>query len=364
MTAAEFEALLARRPPRVQQLLGSRSKVCLLNGKDILAVLKPEPVIVMACNTRIKHVIPGIMRAAQELDAVVAFELARSECSLEGGYTGFTPQLYVETVVEYAEATGFTKPFFIHADHITVKSTAPEAIASARELIDAQLAAGYTSFAIDASFNELPDNIRITTELAQPILAQNYGLEVEVGEIKAAGQEAEITTVEEAVEFITGLRQHGIYPDLLAINNGSKHGNYLEGEKIFIDLERTGEIYQAIKDYGVCIAQHGVTGTPLHLVGRFADYGIRKANVGTQWQNIAHAGLPEDLLAEMRAWAAANQKDIKFATKPFKDRIDRIPVSYQEKIAEMAYREAKEFIKAFRAVGTASKVAAGLAARV
>jgi fructose-bisphosphate aldolase, class II len=360
-TAAE-DRLLARRPPKVLAKLPANSRVCLLNSKDILTVLKSAPVIVMACNTRIKHVIPGIMRAAQELDAVVAFELARSECSLEGGYTGFTPQLYADTVIGYAEETKFTKPFFIHADHITVKSTAPEAIASARELIEAQLAAGYTSFAIDASFNELPDNIKITTALAQPIVAQNLGLEVEVGEIKSTGQEAEITTVAEAVDFIKGLRDLGVHPDLLAINNGSKHGNYLEGEKISIDLERTGDIYNAIKEFGVCIAQHGVTGTPLHLVGKFADYGIRKANVGTQWQNVAHAGLPEELMAEMRAWAAENKKDIKMAAKPFKDKIDAMPAAFQQQIADRAYEEAKVLIQAFRAVGTASKVLEGLTA--
>ncbi len=361
MTTAE-DRLLARRPPQVLAKLPANSRVCLLNSKDILTVLKSAPVIVMACNTRIKHVIPGIMRAAQELDAVVGFELARSECTLEGGYTGFTPQLYAETVIDYAEKTKFTRPFFIHADHITVKSTAPEAIASARELIEAQLAAGYTSFAIDASFNELPDNIQITTELARPIVEQNLGLEVEVGEIKSTGQEAEITTVAEAADFIRGLRAQGIHPDLLAINNGSKHGNYLEGEKISIDLERTGEIYNVIKEFGVCIAQHGVTGTPLHLIGIFADYGIRKANVGTQWQNVAHAGLPEKLMAEMRAWAAENKKDIKMAAKPFKDKIDSISASFQQKIADQAFEEAKVFIQAFRAVGTASRVLEGLTA--
>ncbi len=360
MSTAALEKVLALRPAHVLAKLPSGSRVCLLNSKDILTALKTEPVIVMACNTRIKHVIPGIMQAAEELDAVVGFELARSECSLEGGYTGFTPELYAQTVMQYAQETGFSKPFFIHADHITVKSTAPEAIESARELIAAQLAAGYTSFAIDASFNELPDNIRITVELAQPIVAKNLGLEVEVGEIKSAGQEAEITTVAEAREFITGLRTQGIQPDLLAINNGSKHGNYLEGEEISIDLERTGEIYQAIKEYGVCIAQHGVTGTPLHLVGRFADYGIRKANVGTQWQNVAHAGLEPELMAEMRAWAIENKKDIKFATKPFKDKIDNMPQKFRERIAYAAYDDAKEFLKAFRSPGTAAKVIAAL----
>jgi fructose-bisphosphate aldolase class II len=95
-------------------------------------------------------------------------------------------------------------------------------------------------------------------------------------------------------------------------------------------------------------------------VGIFADYGIRKANVGTQWQNVAHAGLPEALMADMRAWAAQNKKDLKMATKPFKDKIDSMPAAFQQKIADQAFEDAKVFIQAFRAVGTASKVLEGL----
>jgi fructose-bisphosphate aldolase class II len=354
------DKVLAQRPSYVVERLGKGSKVCLLNSKDILRVLKDKKTIVMACNTRIKHVIPGIMRAAAELDAVVAFELAKSEGHIDGGYTGQDPETYFATVTGYAEERNFTRPFFIHGDHITVKNTSDKEIESARRLIAAELAAGYTSFAIDASFNELPDNIRITAELAQPIIKRGIGLEVEVGEIKSAGQEAMLTTVEEAVAFISGLKANGVRPDMLAINNGSKHGNYLEGEKIFIDLERTGQIYEAIKGDGVVIAQHGITGTPLHLMGRFTDYGIRKGNVGTQWQNIAHKGLPAGLMEEMSAWARENNKDIKMATKPFKQKIDNIPSENKKMIEDMAYEEARELIKAFRAVGTASIVIKGL----
>jgi fructose-bisphosphate aldolase class II len=292
----------------------------------------------------------------------VAFELAKSEGDVDGGYTGQDPETFFQTVVGYAQDLRFDRPFFIHGDHITVKDASDKALASARRLIEAEMQAGYTSFAIDASFNELEDNIRITAELARDIQEKGYGLEVEVGEIKSAGTEAEITTVEEAEAFIRGLRDGGIQPSLLAINNGSKHGNYLEGEKIHIDLERTGEIFRAIRPYGVAVAQHGITGTPLHLVGRFADYGIRKGNVGTQWQNIAHAGLPESLMAEMRAWARENAKDIKFATKPFKERIDGIPLESRERIAEEARLAAREFIQAFRAEGSASVVLKALGA--
>jgi len=361
MPLAVSDSLLAKRPANVLNKLDPSSKVCLLNSKDILNILRDEKVIIMACNTRISHVIPGIMKAAEELDAVVAFELAKSEGHIDGGYTGQTPQIYFETIVEYAEDENFTRPFFIHGDHITVKNTSTEEIEAARALIKAELEAGYSSFAIDASFNEIPDNIRITTELAQPILEAGLGMEVEVGEIKSAGSEGSITTVDEAVEFVTGLKANKVQPNLLAINNGSKHGNYLDGEPISIDLNRTGEIYEAIKGDGLVIAQHGITGTPLHLVGRFADYGIRKGNVGTHWQNIAHEFLPSDLMNEMREWTAETGNNIKMATKPFKEKIDAIPQEAKDKIANKAYQTAKEYIEAFRAAGTASKVISALA---
>ena len=357
MSAITADAkILDLRPEHIREKLGSRSKTCLLNSHDIFKVLKEKEIIVMACNARIKHVVPGIMRAAEELDAVVGLELAKTEGSVDGGYTGQTPEIFFQTVVGYAETTKFSKPFFIHGDHTTVKDTTPEALQSAEEQIKAEIKAGYTSIAIDASFNELEDNIRITSRLAALILPYGLGLEVEVGEVKSAGQEAELTTVEEATGFIDGLANSNVHPDLLAINNGSKHGNYLEGEEVSIDLDRTREIFNAIRPKGLCIAQHGITGTPLSIVGKFADYGIRKGNVGTEWQNVAHRFLPKDLFDLMKGWARENQKDIKFATREFKKEIDSIPQKNAGQIEQEAYQVACSFIRAFRAENSASLI--------
>jgi fructose-bisphosphate aldolase class II len=350
-----MDKLMAQRPAQVAKLIGNNTKVCLVSSKPVFDALQDEKVIVMACNTRIKHVIPGIMRAAQDLDAIVCFELAKSEGNLKGGYTGMDPYKYFETVVGYAHERCITVPFFIHGDHVTTKSTEPDVIADSRALIQAELDAGYTSIAIDASFNHVPENIIVTTNLAKDVMAAGAGLEVEVGEIKSAGYEGEITTVAEALDYIKGLVANGVDADLLAINNGSKHGNYKPGEEVHIDLERTGQIYEAIRPYGVNIAQHGITGTPLNVVGSFADYGIRKGNVGTNWQNIAHEGLPVDLMKTMRDWAEGEGKDIKFATKQFFNEINSIPAEYAKKIEEDSYKSAAEFIKAFRADGTATK---------
>lgn len=351
-------------PQRIRNILGSHSRVCLLNGKDVFRAFADEKSILMACNPRIKHVIPGIMKAAQELDAVVAFELTRTEGGLDGGYTGQTPEIFVRTILEYAESCGFSKPFIIHGDHIMVRDGSSSEIEAASELIKTQIESGYTSFAIDASFNPLPDHIRITTELARPILEEGLGLEVEIGEALNEKGKPTLTTVEETEAFLDGLIGNGIQPQLLSIENGSKRGNYLEGEMVAIDLERTRQIYDTAVKRGLSgLVQHGITGTPLRLVGKLLDFGIRKGNIGTLWQNVAHAGLPLDLMGAMRRWARENATDIKYATAAFKADIDAIPGENAQQIMEMAYREAREFLSAFHGQGSASRVLKSLEQR-
>jgi fructose-bisphosphate aldolase class II len=346
-------------PARIREKLGSKSEVALLNGRDVFAVLAQEKLIIMACNARIKHVIPGIMQAAEELDAVVAFELTKTEGGVEGGYTGQTPEIFFDAIIECAERCNFTKPFVIHGDHITVKNTSAEELEEAEKLIRSQIAAGYTSFAVDASFNPLHDNIKIVNTLAGHVMAEGYGLEVELGKKKPVGDESTITSVTEAEELLRGLAVCGVKPLLLAMDNGSKSGNYLDGKKINIDLARTMEIYHTAKAFGVAgLVQNGITGTPPQIVGKLADYGIRKGNIGTLWQNIAHAGLPLELMDTMRQWSRKNKQDIKFATRVFKDDIDSIPEENANQIHEMAYREARELLTAFRAKGSASRLAA------
>ncbi len=344
--------LLERRPENVLKRLGKGSKVLLLSSKDIFNSIYDLNLSIIACNTRVKWVIPGIMRAAKELDAVVGFELARTECNLEGGYTGFTPYSFFETVIEFAEMEKFYLPFFIHADHTSVRNNSKEEIEYARKLLEACYEAGYTSFAIDASHNPLEENKIITLKLAKELDKEGFGIEVEVGEIKSGEEEGKITEVSEAFDYISFLTNNGLTPDLLAINNGSKHGNYREGEEIFIDLQRTKEIYDSLKRWKVGIAQHGTTGTPDEIMKKFPFHGIRKVNVGTLWQNIAHSNLPPELFEKMKEWAEVNKKDIKFANKEFKKEIESIEKVFQERIAYQSYIETMKLIKNLKGIGS------------
>ena len=199
-------------------------------GDLMFRSLKDRGTIIMAANLRMtRGVARGIFRAAKDLDAPLIFEIARSECDQNGGYTGMKPADYAAHIQQAASDVKFDV-WVLHADHVTVKKGTPEDIAKTKELIDLQVAAGFTSFAIDASHlfdfkggnlrNELALNIDATTELARHIKSKMgskpFGLEVEVGEIgKENASGKVVTTPDEAVTFIKALNENGVEPDVL-----------------------------------------------------------------------------------------------------------------------------------------------------
>jgi len=100
------------------------------------------------------------------------------------------------------------------------------------------------------------DNLLASIELAKHVPSW-AGLETEVGEIK--GKQG-ISTKEEAlfIIHIQGLNARDIFPDWIALNNGTTHG--IEASAQGIQVELTAEIHKALAGYAVSGAQHGTSG--------------------------------------------------------------------------------------------------------
>jgi len=149
------------------------------------------------------------------------------------------------------------------------------------------------------------------------------------------------------------------------------------GEEISIDLKRTGCIADAIEKYGVRIAQHGITGTPLKFIDELFPKGdITKGNVGTFWMNIVWDALKEhepELYKDIWDWTLstfredAEKKKLKTeeqvfgtfgkkAIKEFYDRINNIKPETEQAIESTAYEEATKFFAAFSSEGTAQVI--------
>jgi fructose-bisphosphate aldolase, class II len=366
-----------------------------ISGSTIFGGISGKKAIIMAANTRITTVAKGIFQAAKDTDSAVFMELARSECDLKGGYTGLTPKDFGERIKKAAKEVQFDI-WALHADHITIKKGDAQEIEQTKLLIDAQVAAGYTSFAIDAShlFNfggknvreELEQNIQVTTDLAHYISnrmkGKDFGLEVEVGEIgRKDGHGMVLTTPEEAVEFIRGLHANDINPQVLAIANGSTHGHIYDEkgnviEQLSIDIPQTRAVAKALRDnhLNVGIAQHGITGTPRELINQHFPKGdIIKGNVGTFWQDVVFDTLKvyePALLKDIQEWTlekyrAANpgksdrqivDGNCKFAIKEFFRELYSVEEDTEKAIQAMAYAESLVFFRAFSSYGSASLV--------
>ncbi|MCX7703422.1 MAG: class II fructose-bisphosphate aldolase [Planctomycetota bacterium] len=365
-----------------------------ISGKIMFDALRDKGCIILAANTRITEgILRGLFRAAKDTDSPLIVELAKSECNQHIGYTGYRPSEFAKVVYKCAADVGWDI-WALHADHTTVKKGDPEEIKDTKELLAEQIDSGYTSFAIDASYlfnfegkdeyEQLKPNIEVTAEIAHFIAermgSHDFGLEVEVGEIgKKDSSGMVLTTPEEAVVFIKGLKEKGVEPQVIAVANGSVHGNIYDkdGNPIpqeTIDIDRTKAIAAALRraGYRVRIAQHGITGTPLPLIAeKFPKGDIIKGNVGTLWQNIAWEifSIYEPVLYKriydwtLEKYGKPGKKreqvfgtDSKNAIKVFFKEIYAMGNSTRNALEAVAYAEALKFFRAFSSEGTASIV--------
>jgi len=274
---ADFEKLITiGRPPNIRKLF-PHSRALIVSGKVIdQALVAKGKAMTIAANGRNSFAIRGSLQAAQRADAALIVEIARSE-STYCPVNFYNIALYVDSI---CNELGITIPVAIHADHYGIKKE--EDIPFAEMEIPSMFAAGITSIAVDASHMEDDKNLLANIELNKCIPSW-AGLETEVGEIK--GNQG-LSTVDDASFLVKGLNAHGIFPDWIALNNGSSHGLEASGQGIQVEL--TAEIHEAIKPYGVSGAQHGTSGNNSDklrdITGRT---NTTKANVATALQMVS-----------------------------------------------------------------------------
>jgi len=273
------KALAVGRPPNITKLF-PHSQALIVSGKYIdRAMLMKGQAVAIAANGRNAFVIRGALRAAQKANAALIIEIAKSE----GGSNAYCAVNFwnmAQSVDALCNEMGITVPVAVHADHYGIKGA--KDIEAAKTEIPSMFDAGITSIAIDAS--HLPDdqNLLASIELG-PCVPKWAGLETEVGEIK--GKEG-LSTPEEAAFLIQGLNAHGIFPDWIALNNGTTHGIEASDSGIQVDLTR--RIHGTIAKYKVSGAQHGTSGNSSERLREIAARTrTTKANVATALQMIS-----------------------------------------------------------------------------
>jgi fructose-bisphosphate aldolase, class II len=353
VSKADFKkALEIGRPPNIKRLFPN-SRALIVSGKVIdRAMIAKGKAIAMAANGRNQFVIRGFLQAAQRANAPVIIEIAKSE----GGTKAYCAvnfwniAMLVDTI---SNELGITIPVAIHADHYGIKSE--KDVAAAKVEIPTLFEAGLTSVAIDASY--LPDDKNLLANLAiNPYIPKWAGLETEVGEIKG---EAGLSTVEEALFLIQGLNAHDIFPDWIALNNGTTHG--IEAKDSGIQVQLTADIHKALEKYKLSGAQHGTSGNSSERLRQIAaKTHTTKANVATALQMISWGvqvndygnaildgdgnfskvkggGVSEEMWAEMVAYAQSKswkKGDYKNLSLPFENKLLAQPKEIRDRMAK------------------------------
>jgi fructose/tagatose bisphosphate aldolase len=277
---SDFEkALEMGRPPNVVKLFPN-SKALIVSGRFIdRAMMKKGKAMTMAANGRNYFIIRGALLAAQRANAAIIIEIAKSEGGA-GAYCAVNYWNIARQVDALCNELGITIPVAIHADHYGIKNE--KDIANAKIEIPTLFEAGITSIAIDASHLIDDKNLLASLEL-NPFVPKWAGLETEVGEIKG---KSGLSTVEEALFLIRGLNAHDIFPEWIALNNGTTHG--IEESDQGIQVELTAEIHEALAKYKISGAQHGTSGNSSDRLKAIASKTrTTKANVATALQMIS-----------------------------------------------------------------------------
>jgi fructose-bisphosphate aldolase class II len=333
------KALQIGRPPNLAKLFPS-SQALIVSGKFIdRAMLMKGKAIALAANGRSSFVICGALRAAQRANAAIIIEIAKSEGGANA-YCAVNLWNLARIVDMFCNSMRITVPVAIHGDHYGIKSARD--VEAAKTEIPSLFEAGITSIAIDAS--HLPDDQNLLTSIElNPLVPKWAGLETEVGEIK--GKEG-LSTPQEALFLIQGLNAHGIFPDWIALNNGTTHG--IEASDSGIQVDLTQRVHETIARYRVSGAQHGTSGNSSERLRRIASQTrTTKANVATALQMISwglevndygnaildsegnfikvpDAGVTEAMWAEMVAYAKAHgwkAGDYKKLNLPFENKL-------------------------------------------
>ena len=280
ISTSDFEKALAiGRPPNVVGLFPN-SKALIVSGKVIdRAALAKGNSIAIAASVRNSFVIRGALRAAQRANAAILIEIAKSEGGADA-YCDVSLWNMARQVDSICNELDIRVPVAIHADHYGIKKAADRETAKVE--IPSLIDAGITSIAVDAS--HLPDADNLATNLELNAFFPSWmGYETEVGEIKG---KTGLSTVAEALFLIQGLNAHNIFPDWIALNNGTTHG--IEASDSGIQVDLTAKIHKALEPYKISGAQHGTSGNSFDRLRAIArETRTTKANVATALQMVS-----------------------------------------------------------------------------
>lgn len=288
------------------------------NLRPILTVADQHKFGVVACNIRSKWILNAVLRAAWEVRSPVILEIAESEVS----YCEMTPLRLSDLAHDGIEAMikefGYSVPVVLHHDHIK-----KDVDGCTKRTIEA----GFSSLLVDLSDRPLAENIAKCKEVIEKVHPMGISLEIEEGEVGAAGALADPKVKENIANYYTKLSDaqalvEAVRPDAISFFVGNGHGVYLEAP--LIGWDRIREITDMARPMGAYGVLHGGSGLTPDDFNRAIHNGARKFNYATALSDIWFQYFPKTLLDKMDAFAAETGKPRRYVLNFFLEEIEKL----------------------------------------
>lgn len=228
----------------------------LVNGFDLIDIIKERHVVAGAFNTTNLETTIGILNAVEKSGIPAFIQIAPTNIPVSGyGYIADMVERYAKTM---------DAPVALHLDHGKDFDSVRQA---AR--------AGFTSVMTDNAQYDYEENIQHTREAVE--FAKGYGIPVEAELGAIAGKEDDHvvegegkTNPDQVVDFVS---RTGV--DMLAVAVGNVHGLNLDPNIDFPLLKKIQEICP------VPLVLHGASGIPDDQIAQMVDNGVIKINVAS-----------------------------------------------------------------------------------
>lgn len=228
----------------------------LVNGFDLIEIIKERHVVAGAFNTTNLETTIGILNAVEKSGIPAFIQIAPTNIPVSGyGYIADMVERYAKTM---------DTPVALHLDHGKDFDSVRQA---AR--------AGFTSVMTDNAHYDYEENIQHTIEAVE--FAKGYGIPVEAELGAIAGKEDDNvvegegkTNPDQVLDFVS---RTGV--DMLAVAVGNVHGLNLDPNIDFPLLRKIQEICP------VPLVLHGASGIPDEQIAQMVDNGVIKINVAS-----------------------------------------------------------------------------------
>ena len=267
-----LDKVLSLRPANVVARLGARSRLPLLNPRDLARALEAGRKAALLCvPVPSVAILPGLLRAARDCDAVLGLACPCPPAGRDG------PTRFFEAVRAAAEEIGHRRPLFLQAGPIRIDCA--EAVGLLAAEVYRYIDAGFTLVSLDASALPPEESLGLCAEVAQAASERELSVEL-VAPRYAAGR----PSTGELRGYLEGLVQRRVEGRFIRLTGANFVAEALDGSQVPGDLAALADFQEVAAEHGAWLTIEDLGARPLLSLWRKA--GARKVDAAGPFARI------------------------------------------------------------------------------